>query len=61
MKILGIDFDNTIVRYDNLFYKIALEKGLIDTSIGKSKEIRDYLRSLTKTENSPCCKGKSMG
>ena len=41
MKALGIDFDNTIVKYDNLFYRVALEKGLIDTSIGRSKkEIR---------------------
>ena len=29
MTLLGLDFDNTLVRYDKLFHKIALEKGLI--------------------------------
>ena len=30
MTLLGLDFDNTLVRYDKLFYKVALEKGLIE-------------------------------
>ena len=43
--IVGIDFDNTIVCYDSLFYNIALEKGLIPSNISKSKNsVRDYLR-----------------
>lgn len=36
--ILGIDFDNTIVCYDEVFYSVALEKSLISKSISKSKE-----------------------
>ena len=62
MKILGIDFDNTIVKYDNLFHKIALEKGLIDTSAGKrKKEIRDYLRSRNKGGEFTLLQGEVYG
>ncbi|NGX56912.1 MAG: hypothetical protein K1060chlam5_01165 [Candidatus Anoxychlamydiales bacterium] len=46
---VGIDFDNTIVCYDNVFHATALEKKLIPTTIQKSKEkVRDYLRSIGK-------------
>ena len=45
MKLLGIDFDNTLVNYDNLFHKVAVEKGLIKYSLPANKiAIRDYLR-----------------
>ena len=41
---VGFDFDNTIINYDNLFYKISLKKGLITKKVGKSKEsIKNYL------------------
>lgn len=42
---IGIDFDNTIVSYDALFYKVAREKHLvpIDTPINKVA-VRDHLR-----------------
>jgi hypothetical protein len=44
MMRLGIDFDNTLVRYDNLFHKIAYEQGWIGQSFPKSKtKIRDHL------------------
>tara|TARA_Y100000741_G_scaffold79020_1_gene57729 strand:- start:2236 stop:2832 length:597 start_codon:yes stop_codon:yes gene_type:complete len=36
--IIGIDFDNTIIKYDNLFYEIALEKKLIPKNLQKKKE-----------------------
>jgi len=43
--VLGIDFDNTIIKYDELFHKIACEKGLISSEFPKQKNaIRDYLR-----------------
>ena len=29
---IGIDFDNTIVSYDVLFYKVALEQGVIPSN-----------------------------
>ncbi len=49
MKTIGIDFDNTIVIYDNLFYKIAFDKKLIPAGFPKNKiKIRDFLRSQNK-------------
>lgn len=49
--IFGLDFDNTIVSYDSLFHKVAVELNLInqDFSVNKIK-IRDYLRSINKEE-----------
>ena len=42
---IGIDFDNTLVCYDQLFWKLAREKGLIDESIERRKNaVRDDLR-----------------
>ena len=29
MTLLGLDFDNTLVRYDKLFHQLAVEKGLL--------------------------------
>lgn len=43
---LGLDFDNTLVTYDYVFYKTALENKLIPKDFPKSKKrIRDFLRS----------------
>ena len=35
--IIGLDFDNTIVCYDSLFYRVAVDRKLIPYSIGRSK------------------------
>lgn len=41
---IGFDFDNTIVSYDDLFFKVAIEKSLIPADLPKSKlAVRDYL------------------
>ena len=51
MVKIGIDFDNTIVIYDDLFHKIASEENLIPINFPKSKLlIREYLRSKNKDE-----------
>lgn len=43
---LGIDLDNTIVCYDELFRTLALERGLIPDSLPATKRaIRDHLRA----------------
>lgn len=43
--LIGIDFDNTIVCYDDVFHKVALEQGLIPAELPKGKgSVRDYLR-----------------
>ncbi len=44
--LVGVDFDNTIVCYDRLFHKAALEKGLIPPELPASKgQVRDYMRA----------------
>ena len=46
---IGLDFDNTIVSYDALFHKVALEGGWIDAGLPVSKvSVRDHLRSIDK-------------
>jgi len=43
---IGFDFDNTIVSYDRLFHKVAVELGVIPEEIPVSKlAVRDYLRA----------------
>jgi hypothetical protein len=41
---IGIDFDNTIARYDGVFHKAARERGLVPADLPTSKNaVRDYL------------------
>ena len=43
---IGLDFDNTIVSYDTLFHKLAVEGGWITESVPISKlKVRDQLCS----------------
>lgn len=43
---IGVDFDNTIVSYDELFRELAQERGLLEPGLGGSKlAIRDALRA----------------
>jgi hypothetical protein len=45
--IFGVDFDNTLVVYDELFRTIAAERGLISAGAGGGKrQIRDAIRML---------------
>jgi hypothetical protein len=44
--ILGVDFDNTLVSYDAIFHRVALERGLIPTTLPVTKiAVRDHLRA----------------
>ena len=36
--VLGVDFDNTIVRYDELFHSVAVERGLIPATLPARKK-----------------------
>jgi len=46
---IGLDFDNTIVSYDTLFHKVALEGGWITADVPVSKvSVRDHLRAIGK-------------
>jgi len=51
MVTIGIDFDNTIISYDSLIHKIALENNVIPSSLPPSKKkIRDHLRTVKNGE-----------
>lgn len=42
---IGVDFDNTIVCYDQLFRRAAMARALIPEGVSVAKEqVRDYLR-----------------
>ena len=43
--IIGVDFDNTLVCYDDLFYRAARERRLVEPDAPRSKQaLRDQLR-----------------
>ena len=45
--MIGVDFDNTIVRYDDVFGRVALDLGLVPPTAATSKTaVRDHLRSV---------------
>lgn len=48
---IGIDFDNTIVSYDGLFYRVAREQGLVpeETPVNKVA-VRDHLRNTGRED-----------
>jgi hypothetical protein len=42
---IGLDFDNTIACYEQVFYSVALEMGLIPDTVDKTKlAVRTYFR-----------------
>ncbi len=59
---IGIDFDNTIVCYDDLFHRVAREQKLIPTDVPANKgAIRDYLRSVGQEERWTLLQGYVYG
>jgi hypothetical protein len=63
--IIGVDFDNTIVCYDSLFHKLAVEQGLVPANLPPAKNaVRDYLRQIGQedrwTELQGCAYGPGM-
>jgi hypothetical protein len=43
---VGVDLDNTIVCYDELFHRLAIERGLIDPRLARTKQaVRNELRA----------------
>lgn len=60
--LLGIDFDNTIISYDALFHRVAVEKGLIPVSLLVDKNtIRNYLRKTGREEQWTRIQGEVYG
>jgi hypothetical protein len=48
---IGVDFDNTIVSYDTVFQRVALEQKLVPADIPASKsEVRNYLRRIGRED-----------
>lgn len=48
---VGVDFDNTIVSYDTLFHKVAVESGAVPPETPVSKlAVRDLLRRIGREE-----------
>jgi hypothetical protein len=48
---LGVDFDNTIVCYDEVFHRLALAEGLIPSSVPCDKRsVRDFLRAAGRED-----------
>lgn len=48
---VGIDFDNTLVRYDDLFHRVAREVAGIPADLPANKVVvRDYLRGIGREE-----------
>ncbi len=60
--ILGIDFDNTLVQYDEIFFKVALEKNIIPSSLDKRKSaVRDYLNNRGQQDLFTTLQGEIYG
>ncbi len=50
-RICGVDFDNTIVSYDEVLARIVRERGLLDSfDFGTKRTIRDRIRQLPDGE-----------
>ena len=48
---IGIDLDNTIVRYDRAFHRLALERDLIPDSLPARKDaVRNHLRACDRED-----------
>jgi hypothetical protein len=51
-EIVGVDFDNTIVTYDEVLGRIAQERALVlSEAVQTKKEIRDHIRRLPEGES----------
>lgn len=59
---LGLDFDNTLIRYDGLFHALAVEKKLIGPEVKADKTvIRDHLRAKGRDEDFTLLQGEVYG
>ena len=59
---LGVDFDNTLITYDSLFKKTALERDLIPIDFPENKTlIRNYLCRNNKAELFTLLQGEIYG
>lgn len=60
--LLGIDFDNTLVCYDRLFYDLAREHALIPPHVAADKTaVRDFLRAADREDDWTWLQGLAYG
>lgn len=60
--IIGVDFDNTIVCYDALFHRAAVERALVPKSVPATKNaVRDYLRRAGREDAWTALQGEVYG
>lgn len=59
---IGLDFDNTIVSYDTLFHKVAVEQALIPADLAVNKlAVRDHLRAVGREDDWTALQGYVYG
>lgn len=59
---LGLDFDNTLISYDQLFRQVALDKALIPAETAAEKNaVRDYLRQQDREDEWTKLQGEVYG
>jgi hypothetical protein len=62
VMLVGFDFDNTLISYDRLFHKVALDNQLIPETIPPEKNaVRDYLRLQGKEDDWTRLQGEVYG
>src|SRR5262245_29862097 len=48
---IGVDFDNTIVNYDSVFHRVAVEQDLVPPTVAPTKlAVRDWFRGAGKED-----------
>lgn len=60
-KRIGIDFDNTIVCYDEVFSKISHERKLLPAGPVTKGRLRDYLRQQDREDEWTALQGEVYG
>lgn len=60
--IIGVDLDNTIIDYGDLFYQEAINRNLLDSSCPKDKQsVRNALRALGREDDFTIMQGEVYG
>lgn len=62
MTLIGVDLDNTIICYDELFHRLAREHGLIPRDLPVDKTaVRDHLRAIGREDDWTALQGEAYG
>ncbi len=60
--LIGIDFDNTIINYHDIFHTVAVDKRLVPPHVPRSKNaVRDYLRAKGQEQEWTALQGYVYG